>query len=204
MVVCEKHLWSWRWPLKDVYTPLAFKGLSRLTSKDLYNTICMVQSISFIQVGLIRTHPICQKLYHTSICTSSFSVFRFSLRLHYHTNCSYRVHKNCSYRVFSLQEFKRNESRTSCSSSNYCTNFQEKKVKEKERKKKSLCKTLARKKKKIRFYETLFAEVRLEVAYNYKNYLRMASENFEEIFQLMKNHITKENTQMRELIPSRL
>ena len=28
----------------------------------------------------------------------------------------------------------------------------------------------------------------------------MASENFDEIFQLMKNHITKENTQMRELI----
>ena len=46
--------------------------------------------------------------------------------------------------------------------------------------------------------------MRLEVEYKYKNYLRMASENFEEIFQLMKNHITKENTQMRELIPSRL
>ena len=32
----------------------------------------------------------------------------------------------------------------------------------------------------------------------------MTSENFEEIFQLIKDHITKENTQMRELIPPKL
>ena len=32
----------------------------------------------------------------------------------------------------------------------------------------------------------------------------MASKNFEEIFQLIKDDITKENTKMRELIPSRL
>ena len=76
-------------------------------------------------------------LYHSQ------SVFKFSLRLHYHTSCSYRVHKSCSYRVFSLQEFKQNDSRTSCSSSNYCTNFREKQVKKKEIKNESLCETLA-------------------------------------------------------------
>ena len=32
----------------------------------------------------------------------------------------------------------------------------------------------------------------------------MTSEDFEEIFQLIKDGITKENTKMRELIPPRL
>ena len=32
----------------------------------------------------------------------------------------------------------------------------------------------------------------------------MTSENFDEIVQLIKNDITKENTKMRELIPLRL
>ena len=44
------------------------------------------------------------------------------------------VYKSCSYSLFSLQEFKQNDSKTNCSSSNYCTNFQEKQVKEKEKK----------------------------------------------------------------------
>ena len=35
-------------------------------------------------------------------------------------------------------------------------------------------------------------------------YLRMPSENFEKIFQLVKDDITRENTKMRELIPPRL
>ena len=30
----------------------------------------------------------------------------------------------------------------------------------------------------------------------------MTYENFEEIFQLIKDHITKENTKMRELTPA--
>ena len=46
--------------------------------------------------------------------------------------------------------------------------------------------------------------MRLEDEYNYNILLRMTSENFEEIFQLIKDDITKENTKMRELIPSRL
>ena len=39
---------------------------------------------------------------------------------------SYRVNKNCLYRVSRLQELKQNESRTSCQSNDYLTNFQEK------------------------------------------------------------------------------
>ena len=50
----------------------------------------------------------------------------------------------------------------------------------------------------------LLAEMRLEDEYNYNILLRMTSENFEEIFQLIKDDITKENTKMRELIPPRL
>ena len=40
-------------------------------------------------------------------------------------------------------------------------------------------------------YETLLAERRLEDEYDYKNYLRMTSANFEEVFQLIKDNITK-------------
>ena len=39
---------------------------------------------------------------------------------------------------------------------------------------------------------------------NDKMYLRMPSENFEQIFQLVKDDITRENTKMRESIPPRL
>ena len=46
--------------------------------------------------------------------------------------------------------------------------------------------------------------MRLEDEYSYNILLRMTSENFEEIFQLIKADITKENTEMRELIPPRL
>ena len=53
-------------------------------------------------------------------------------------------------------------------------------------------------------YETLLAGLQLEDECNYKDYLRMTSENFEEIFQLIKDDIRKENTKMREPIPPRL
>ena len=53
-------------------------------------------------------------------------------------------------------------------------------------------------------YETLLAELQLEDKRNYKNYLRVTSENFEEIFQLIKDDIRKGNTKMREPIPPRL
>ena len=70
------------------------------------------------------------------------SVFRF---LHFHTSCPKQVHK-ISYRVYSLQEFKQNESRTSCSSSNYCINFR---VKGKEAKNKSRYEIVSQKKEKL-------------------------------------------------------
>ena len=50
----------------------------------------------------------------------------------------------------------------------------------------------------------MLAELRLEDEHNYKVILRMTFENFEEIFQLKKDDITKENIKMRELIPPRL
>ena len=53
-------------------------------------------------------------------------------------------------------------------------------------------------------YETLLAELRLEDECNYKSYLRIASEKFEEIFQLIKDDIRKEKTKIRERIPLRL
>ena len=53
-------------------------------------------------------------------------------------------------------------------------------------------------------FETLLAGLQLEDECNYKDYLRMTSENFEEIFQLIKDDIRKKNTKMREPIPPRL
>ena len=52
----------------------------------------------------------------------------------------------------------------------------------------------------LKFYETLLAELWLEDKHNYNILLRMTSENFEEIFWLIKDDITKEKAKMRELI----
>ena len=48
-----------------------------------------------------------------------------------------------------------------------------------------------KRRKYLRVFETLLAELRLEDEYNYKNYLRMSFENFEEIIQLIKDDIIK-------------
>ena len=56
-----------------------------------------------------------------------------------------------------------------------------------------------KRRKNLEFYETLFAELWLEDKQNYNILLRMTSENLKEIFQLIKDDITKENTEMREL-----
>ena len=61
-----------------------------------------------------------------------------------------------------------------------------------------------KRRKNLEFYETLLAELRLEDEYKYNMLLRMTYENYEEIFQLIKGDITKENTKMRELVPPRL
>ena len=46
--------------------------------------------------------------------------------------------------------------------------------------------------------------MRLEEEYDYNILLRMTSQNFEEIFQLIKDDIPKENTNLRKLITHRL
>ena len=56
-----------------------------------------------------------------------------------------------------------------------------------------------KRRKNLEFYETLLAELRLEDKHNYNILLQMTSENLKEIFQLIKDDITKENTEMREL-----
>ena len=51
----------------------------------------------------------------------------------------------------------------------------------------------------------MLVELRLEEEYNHNIPLRMTTENFEEIFQLIKDDIPKENTNLRdELILPRL
>ena len=61
-----------------------------------------------------------------------------------------------------------------------------------------------KRRKNLGFHETLLTELWLENEYNLKFYLSMTSKNFEEMFQLIKDDITKENTKMREIIPPRL
>ena len=58
--------------------------------------------------------------------------------------------------------------------------------------------------KNLELYGNLFAELRLEEEYNYNILLRMTSENFEEVFQLIKDDIPQESTNLRELIPPRI
>ena len=80
----------------------------------------------------------------------------------------------------------------------------EKNKSRKKREGKSLCvKPWLKRRKNLEFYETLLAELRLKEEYNYNILLRMTSVKFEEIFQLTKDDLTKENTKMRELIPPR-
>ena len=60
------------------------------------------------------------------------------------------------------------------------------------------------KKDPVGLYGTMLAELPSEEEYNYSILLRMTSEIFKEIFQLIKDNIPKENTNLRELIPPRL
>ena len=61
-----------------------------------------------------------------------------------------------------------------------------------------------KRRKNVELYGTLLAELPLEEEYDYNIQLSMNSEIFEEIFQLIKDNIVKENTNLRELIPPRL
>ena len=51
-----------------------------------------------------------------------------------------------------------------------------------------------KRRKNLEFYETLLPELRLEYIYTYNILLQMTSENFDKIFQLIKDDITKEDT----------
>ena len=53
-------------------------------------------------------------------------------------------------------------------------------------------------------YDTLISELRIEEEVNYRNYLRMTKENFEEIYRLVEEDITRKNTEMHDSIPARL
>ena len=61
----------------------------------------------------------------------------------------------------------------------------------KKRKKRVCVKTWLKRRKNLEFYQTLPAELQLEDEYNYNIILPMTSENFEEIFQLIKDDLTK-------------
>ena len=50
----------------------------------------------------------------------------------------------------------------------------------------------------------LLSEVRLEEEKEYKNYLRITPEYFDELFVLMKDGMTKEITNMRDASPPKL
>ena len=82
--------------------------------------------------------------------------------------------------------------------------LKKKKKRKSRQKRKVWVKPWLKRRRSLGVYETLLAELWLEDECNYKNYLRMTSENFEEIFQLIKYDIRKENTNMREPIPPRL
>ena len=86
----------------------------------------------------------------------------------------------------------------------------EKKKKERKRKKKrrvwvkTWLKTWLKRRNNLQYYETLLQELRSEGKFDYNILLRMTSENFEEIFHLIKYDKTIENTEITELIPPTL
>ena len=92
-------------------------------------------------------------LYDTT-CVTQIG-FQILIAFIHHTSFSYRAHKSC---FTEYSAFKQNDSRKSCISSNYCTNFREKQVKEKETKKSVCDKSSLKRRKNLGFYETLLAE----------------------------------------------
>ena len=78
------------------------------------------------------------------------------------------------------------------------------KSREKRKKRRVCTKPWFKRRKNLEFYKTLLAELWLKDEHNYNILLWPISDNFREIFQQIKDNITKENTKMRELIPPRL
>ena len=82
--------------------------------------------------------------------------------------------------------------------------LQQQHVKEKEKKRRVYVKAWLKRRKNLELYGTVLAELRLEEEYNYNIVLRITSENFEEIFQQIKDDRPKENTNLKKLILPRL
>ena len=116
------------------------------------------------------------------------------MRLHHHTNCSYQV--LTEYSVFkSLSKLIQEQAAVAVITA--LISEKNKSSKWKKKKKESVWNLALKEEKNLGFYETLFAELRLEDEHNYNILLRMTSENFEEIFQFINEDITKENTTIR-------
>ena len=65
-------------------------------------------------------------------------------------------------------------------------------------------KSCIKRRKNLELHGALLVELRLEEEYNYNILLPMTSENFDEMFQLMKDGMPKENSKLRERILPRL
>ena len=82
--------------------------------------------------------------------------------------------------------------------------FQKRRKGNQDKKRKAWVKLWLKRRQSLGVYKTFLAEFRFERECNYKNYLWMTSENFEEIFQVINDDIRKEKAKMREAIPPRL
>ena len=123
------------------------------TSKNVADTSFKKASYKYTKAG-----PLLNDLYDTidSQWVSDFQcVYTF-------IQVSYTFILKLLHRVSSFQEFKQSESRTICSSRNYCTNFREKQVKGKETKRtqKVYMKPWFKRRKNLGFYEILLPELR--------------------------------------------
>ena len=121
--------------------------------------------IKYLYDDLIRSYI---KRFAWSNLYDSQSLFRFSLRLHFHTSCSYRVHISCSYRVFSLQEFYQNESRTNFSCINTALiSMHSKSLKKRQKREVGMNRDL-KGEKTLDFRKFLLAQLQLGDKYNHK------------------------------------
>ena len=99
---------------------------------------------------------------------------------------------SCSYRVFSLKSSSKMIQEQAAAAVIIGLIFEKNKSRKKRTKRRVCVKPQLKRRKNLEFYETvefykiLLAELRLGDVYNYNILLQMASENFEEIFQLIR------------------
>ena len=75
-----------------------------------------------------------------------------------------------------------------------------------QKRKKRVCwiKSWLNRRQQLGIYDTLLQELRFEYEEDYKKYLRMNANNFDEILSIIANDITKQDTNMREAIPPKI